>query len=198
MPRSCGLMRPSGEMAQASVKIRAAPPTARLPKWTRCQSLAKPSLLEYWHMGETTMRLRRMTSRICNSSNRFMADWMMGAGQKWQEKRRVRSTRQRQDCHRDAGAQRKAKDLTQNAHQRKPENTEKDDGVSRFYSDAQPRVAAPRKRSAMYWQQSANREIGVPRQRRRSRRDACLPAARPTLRKAAEVDVFRACYQFGR
>src|SRR5271170_8076322 len=190
MPRSCGLMRPSGEMAQASVKIRAAPPTARLPRWTRCQSLAKPSLLEYWHMGETTMRLRRMTSRICNSSNRFMADWMMGAGQKWQEKRRVRSTRQRQDCHRDAGAQRKAKDLTQSA-QRKPENTEKDDGVSRFYSDAQPR-----KRGAMYWQQSASREIGVPRQRRRSRRDACLPAGRPALRKAAEVDVFRVCYQF--
>src|SRR5271163_1314117 len=131
MPRSCGLMRPSGEMAQASVKIRAAPPTARLPRWTRCQSLAKPSLLEYWHMGETTMRLRRMTSRICNSSNRFMADWMMGAGQKWQEKRRVRSTRQRQDCHRDAGAQRKAKDLTQSA-QRKPENTAKDDARRDF------------------------------------------------------------------
>ena len=40
MPRSCGLMRPSAETAQASVKIREAPPTARLPRWTRCQSLA--------------------------------------------------------------------------------------------------------------------------------------------------------------
>src|SRR5271169_4972316 len=126
MPRSCGLMRPSEETAQASVKMREAPPTARLPRWTRCQSLAKPSVLEYWHMGETTMRLRRRTSRICNSSNRFMGDWMMDVGEKWQEKRRVRSTRQRQDCHRDAGAQRKAKDLTQSA-QRKPENTAKDD-----------------------------------------------------------------------
>src|ERR1700691_3826768 len=84
MPRSCGLMRPSGETAQASVKTREAPPTARLPRWTRCQSFAKPSELEYWHIGETTMRLRSRTSRICNSSNRFMGDWMMGGAEKWQ------------------------------------------------------------------------------------------------------------------
>ena len=38
----------------------AAPPTARLPRWTRCQSLAKPSSQEYSHMGETTMRLERV------------------------------------------------------------------------------------------------------------------------------------------
>src|SRR6202050_1855069 len=84
MPRSCGLMRPSGETAQASVKTREAPPTARLPRWTRCQSLAKTSELEYWHMGETTIRLRSRTSRICNSSNRFMGDWMTGGAEKWQ------------------------------------------------------------------------------------------------------------------
>jgi hypothetical protein len=36
-------------------------------------------------MGETTMRLRRRTSRICNSSNRFMRDWMMGEAKRWQE-----------------------------------------------------------------------------------------------------------------
>src|ERR1700734_91875 len=84
MPRSCGLIRPSGETAQASVKTREAPPTARLPRWTRCQSLAKPSELEYWHMGETTIRLRSRTSRICNSSNRFMSDWMMRGAEKWQ------------------------------------------------------------------------------------------------------------------
>src|ERR1700727_2822167 len=67
-------MRPSGEMAQASVNTKAAPPTAREPRWTRCQSLAKPSVLEYWHIGETTMRLRSFTSRICNSSNRFIGN----------------------------------------------------------------------------------------------------------------------------
>ena len=43
---------------------RAAPPMAREPRWTRCQSLAKPSSLEYSHMGETAIRLRKVTSRI--------------------------------------------------------------------------------------------------------------------------------------
>src|SRR5580693_3088764 len=62
-------MRPSGETAHASVKTSEAPPTARLPKCTRCQSLAKPSVLEYWHMGETTIRLRRVSSRMVSSSN---------------------------------------------------------------------------------------------------------------------------------
>src|ERR1700722_242667 len=73
MPRSCGLMRASGDTALASVKMRESPPTAREPRWTRCQSLAKPSGAEYSHMGETAMRLRRRTSPICNSSNRFMS-----------------------------------------------------------------------------------------------------------------------------
>src|ERR1700678_1070553 len=65
-------MRPSGETAQAAVNTTEAPPTAREPRCTRCQSLAKPSVLEYWHMGETTIRLRSFMSRICNSSNRFI------------------------------------------------------------------------------------------------------------------------------
>ena len=39
-------------------KTSPAPPTARLPRWTRCQSSANPSTEEYWHMGETTIRLR--------------------------------------------------------------------------------------------------------------------------------------------
>ena len=43
IPRSSGLMRPSGVTPVASVNTRPAPPTARLPRCTRCQSLAKPS-----------------------------------------------------------------------------------------------------------------------------------------------------------
>ena len=53
IPRSSGLMRPSGSTAAASVNTSPAPPTARLPRWTRCQSLANPSTLEYWHIGDT-------------------------------------------------------------------------------------------------------------------------------------------------
>src|ERR1700685_2885162 len=62
-------MRPSAETAAASVKTRDAPPTARLPRCTRCQSVAKPSVLEYWHMGDTTIRLRSVSSRMVSSSN---------------------------------------------------------------------------------------------------------------------------------
>ncbi len=51
IPKSSGLIRPSGNTADASVKTSAAPPTAREPRCTRCQSVAKPSGLEYWHIG---------------------------------------------------------------------------------------------------------------------------------------------------
>src|SRR6266481_883666 len=63
-------MRPSGRTAVASVRTSPAPPTARPPRWTRCQSLAKPSTLEYSHIGETNTRLPNFTSRIASGSNR--------------------------------------------------------------------------------------------------------------------------------
>src|ERR1700733_10368039 len=70
MPLSAGLMRPSGETAVASTITRPAPPTAREPRWTRCQSLGKPLSDEYWHMGETAMRFLRTTSLRRNSLNK--------------------------------------------------------------------------------------------------------------------------------
>lgn len=75
MPKSEGLMRPSGLTAVASVKTRPAPPMARLPRWTRCQSLAKPSVEEYSHMGETAMRLGRVKPRSFKGAKR----WLMGS-----------------------------------------------------------------------------------------------------------------------
>src|SRR4029453_12949189 len=63
MPRSQGLIRPSAVTADASVRISPAPPTARLPRCTRCQSFARPSRLEYSHICETVIRLRSVTSR---------------------------------------------------------------------------------------------------------------------------------------
>ncbi len=68
-PESSGLIRPSGETAVASTMTSPAPPTARLPRWTRCQSVGKPSLLEYWHIGETKMRLRNSTPRSARGLN---------------------------------------------------------------------------------------------------------------------------------
>ena len=63
-------MRPSGRTAVASVITSAAPPTAREPRWTRCQSLASPSSEEYWHIGETKMRFGKVTPRSVSGSNR--------------------------------------------------------------------------------------------------------------------------------
>ena len=56
--------------AVASQITNPAPPTAREPRWTKCQSFAMPSSEEYMHIGETPMRLRRVTSLSRNSLNR--------------------------------------------------------------------------------------------------------------------------------
>src|SRR6266404_6903393 len=64
IPRSSGVMRPSGDTPVASVKTRPAPPTARLPRCTRGQSFANPSVLEYSHIGETTIRFGNVMLRI--------------------------------------------------------------------------------------------------------------------------------------
>ncbi len=61
IPVSCGEIRPSGETAVASTITSPAPPTARLPRWTKCQSVGRPSSAEYWHIGETKTRLRNST-----------------------------------------------------------------------------------------------------------------------------------------
>src|SRR5436309_14236671 len=67
---SAGEIRPPRVTAVASTTIRAAPPTARLPRWTRCQSLHIPSSALYWHMGDMTIRLRRVTPRRVNGVRR--------------------------------------------------------------------------------------------------------------------------------
>src|SRR6185312_16106037 len=61
MPKHAGVIRPSGVIAVASAVTTAAPPTAREPRCTRCQLLAKPSSDEYWHIGETMMRWGSVT-----------------------------------------------------------------------------------------------------------------------------------------
>jgi len=67
-PRSWGLMRPSGSTAEASVSTSPAPPWARPPRWTRCQSEGRPAVAEYWHMGETAMRLGKVVPRRVSGS----------------------------------------------------------------------------------------------------------------------------------
>jgi hypothetical protein len=55
-PRQPGVMRPSASTAVASMQNIAAPDSARLLMWVKCQSLASPFWAEYWHIGATMMR----------------------------------------------------------------------------------------------------------------------------------------------
>jgi hypothetical protein len=63
IPVSPWVIRPRPSTAVASTNTMPAPPCANLPRCTRCQSVTWPSLAEYWHIGETTIRLRASTSR---------------------------------------------------------------------------------------------------------------------------------------
>ena len=67
---SPGVIRPSRVTAEASTMTRPAPPDARLPRWTKCQSLASPSSAEYWHIGETAIRLRKVVPSIIKGLKR--------------------------------------------------------------------------------------------------------------------------------
>ncbi len=69
MPVQPGEILPSREMSVISVITSAAPPTARLPRWTRCQSFGIPSSPEYWHIGETTTRFFSFMPRSSNGVN---------------------------------------------------------------------------------------------------------------------------------
>ena len=59
----------AGDRALAGEYLEAAPPEARDPRWTRCQSLANPLSLEYWHMGDTTTRLGKVMLRSVKGVN---------------------------------------------------------------------------------------------------------------------------------
>jgi hypothetical protein len=52
-----------GATALASVITSPAPPVAKAPRCTKCQSFANPSSLEYWHIGDTPIRFLNSTSR---------------------------------------------------------------------------------------------------------------------------------------
>src|SRR5260370_337178 len=65
-------MRPVDSACVASMQNIAAPDSARLLMWVKCQSLASPFSAEYWHIGATMMRLRRFSSRSLIGENRAL------------------------------------------------------------------------------------------------------------------------------
>src|SRR5919108_3081908 len=69
IPVQPGEIRPSCETSVISQKTSPAPPIARLPRWTKCHSFGMPSSATYWHIGDTTTRLRNTMSRSLNGVN---------------------------------------------------------------------------------------------------------------------------------
>src|SRR6185503_6277007 len=73
-------MRPSRVTLVFSTTNSPAPEQAKVPRCTACQSVMLPSSAEYWHIGETTMRLGSVmppSSIGVNSSGRFNLDSLL-------------------------------------------------------------------------------------------------------------------------
>ena len=68
-PVQPGVMRPSGETQVISTNTRPAPPTAREPRCTRCQSPGTPSTAEYWSIADTATRFSTVMPRSRNGVN---------------------------------------------------------------------------------------------------------------------------------
>ena len=64
------VMRPRASTFDISTQTMPAPPTAREARFWKCHSLATPSIAEYWHIGDTMMRLRTVTERNVTGVNR--------------------------------------------------------------------------------------------------------------------------------
>src|SRR5580692_7641895 len=78
-PRQPGVMRPMASTWVASMQNIAAPDSAIVFMWVKCQSLASPFSAEYWHIGDTMMRLGSVRSRKLIGENRaLMGDILAG------------------------------------------------------------------------------------------------------------------------
>ena len=81
-PRQPGVMRPIASTWVASMQNIAAPDSAIVFIWVKCQSLASPFSAEYWHIGDTMMRLGSVRPRNWIGENRaLMGDFL--AGGRW-------------------------------------------------------------------------------------------------------------------
>src|ERR1700756_778178 len=73
-------MRPIASTWVASMQNIAAPESERLLMWVKCQSLAEPSSAEYWHIGDTMMRLASFRPRNSIGENRALMLGNPGVG----------------------------------------------------------------------------------------------------------------------
>ncbi len=71
------MIRPSAVTAVASRHSSPAPDSASEPRCATCQSVALPSTAEYWHIGDTMMRLGSVRPRSVIGSKRrgMVVEW---------------------------------------------------------------------------------------------------------------------------
>ena len=82
-PRQPGVMRPIASTAVASMQNIAAPDSARLLIWVKCQSLASPSTAEYWHIGATMMRLASVKATQRDRGEQGAHEGISGGRDRW-------------------------------------------------------------------------------------------------------------------
>src|SRR5699024_12570591 len=68
-PAHAWVLRPSGSIAVSAPNTMPAPPMAKRPKLTSCQSPGAPFSDAYWHIGDATIRLRIFRSRSISGVN---------------------------------------------------------------------------------------------------------------------------------
>nr|WP_211106792.1 hypothetical protein [Azospirillum sp. INR13] len=67
--RSPTVPQPRRSTVVPSWKTSPAPPAAKRPRFIRCQSVGKPSIPQYCHMGATTIRFFSVTPRMVYGVN---------------------------------------------------------------------------------------------------------------------------------
>src|SRR5262245_41602881 len=73
-------MRPARSTPVASTTIMPARVRASCIRCWRCQSVALPSAAEYWHMGDTTMRLGSVTGPSASGEKSWDTGWALQVG----------------------------------------------------------------------------------------------------------------------
>jgi hypothetical protein len=71
-PRHPGVIRPTASTWVASMQNSAAPDSASVLMWVKCQSLAAPLSAEYWHIGATMIRFGNFSPRNAIGENKAL------------------------------------------------------------------------------------------------------------------------------
>ena len=77
LPSACRSLARMPGVSDASMHSMPAPDSAILPRWIMCHAVASPRSAEYWHIGETTMRLGSVTLRSVSGEKSALMDYAL-------------------------------------------------------------------------------------------------------------------------